>query len=547
MVDRSISVTGEVRTPYDPAALPILRSAPGARWVPDRKCWSWSVSDTDLPRTLECARKLGLDVPPELEKRALAGTAETRAAVERVAEIESRSGRKLYPFQRTGVEFLARKDRALLADDMGLGKTVQVLAALPFGARVVVVCPASLKLNWAAECRRWRPDLVPLVLAGRGAWKWPESGEIVIVNYDILPVSIPAGGTGVILAVDESHSVKDPKAQRSKKIKSLAARVAQVWFLTGTPMLNRPKDLWGVLDALGSRPLGGWLSFCRLFNAQQEQVATRWDQARGCRVPVLVWVFGSPAPEVAERLRRVMLRRRKEEVLPDLPRKQRTEHWVDTSRATQKQLDELLGDYSDELEDDCLPPFSAFSTLLAELAVERIPAMLELVESYEEQDTPLIVFSAHRAPIDELSRREGWAVITGDSKAADRQQAVEDLQGGKLRGLGCTIQAGGVGLTLTRASHVLFVDRDWTPALNLQAEDRVCRIGQTASSIQVITMRSDHILCRHLDRLLDRKQSMIEAAVEREQGALSAEHIGAVDARERAAKTSKAAVREARG
>jgi superfamily II DNA or RNA helicase len=140
---------------------------------------------------------------------------------------------------------------------------------------------------------------------------------------------------------------------------------------------------------------------------------------------------------------------------------------------------------------------------------------LEWVEPYEDAGEPVVVFSAHRAPIDALGAREGWATITGDTPAAKRTEIVARFQAGELKGVACTIMAAGTGLTLTRACTCLFVDLDWTPALNVQAQDRLHRIGQTAQSVLYVRMVSDHPLDLHIQALIAKKMEMIAGAIER--------------------------------
>ena len=309
----ALHADGRVEIPYDPATLPLIRSMPGARW--DGAAWTVSLAAEDRPRVLELAAKLRLEVAPELQEVPL--TADQVAAVER-----ARAGGG-YPFQVEGVRWLALRDHALLADDMGLGKTFQVLQSLPLDARVLAVVPASLKLVWRDEAARWRPDLRVTILAGRDAWQMPGPGEIVLVNYDILPrwlaspakgqaapvpPEIAAGLRHVHLVCDEAHKVKG-RSQRSARVRTLARACRRVTMLTGTPLVGRPFDLWGTLDSgdMAGEALGGWKGFLRLFCGRKGL----WGG----------YEFGAPLPEAAERLRRVMLRRRREEVLPDLPRK----------------------------------------------------------------------------------------------------------------------------------------------------------------------------------------------------------------------------------
>jgi SWI/SNF-related matrix-associated actin-dependent regulator 1 of chromatin subfamily A len=462
---RELTATGQIRTPYEPENLNLLRSFPGAKWNAAGKFWTCSTEPADRARVIELASRMGLQIAPEM---AAVPPPESFVSPHGIVP----DGRSLFEFQNAGVAFLASRRAAILGDDMGTGKTVQTLIALPPAetARVVVVCPACVKFNWRNEAAVWRPDLRTTVLEDRGSFRLPAPGEIVVVNYDILPSEVPDGWTaaGISLVADEAHMVKNYKAQRSKKIAALAKNAARVWFLSGTPLLNRPFDLMGVLSAAGlfQAVFGGFAGFLRAFNG----TPGRWGG----------YEFGPPEPYVAEKLRNVMLRRRKDEVLPDLPPKIYQNLAVNgLSAGLRRRLDEIWEgeDIALRNETDDLPPFERFSAIRAELAEAKIPALLELAEQYEESDTPVVVFSAHRAPVLTLGERPGWAAITGDTTPEERTAIVAQFQGGVLRGVALTIAAGGVGLTLTRASTVIFADLDWTPALNLQAEDRCHRIG----------------------------------------------------------------------
>jgi hypothetical protein len=147
------------------------------------------------------------------------------------------------------------------------------------------------------------------------------------------------------------------------------------------------------------------------------------------------------------------------------------------------------------------------------LSKAKIPSLVEMIEDFEEQGEPVVVFSAYRAAIDLLATRPGWAVITGDTPPAQRTQIEDDFQAGKLKGVGGTIKAAGVAITLTRAHHAIFVDREFTPGLNDQAEDRVCRIGQSRGVI-IHDLVADHPLDRLLHEILAGKEATIEASVD---------------------------------
>lgn len=503
---REITAEGQIFMPYEPEALPILRGMPSAKFNRDLKCWEVSTEPKDRARVVEGCKRLNLEMPNGFERVELSNA--DQAAVKRAIIGGA------YGYQQEGVRFLSQHDRALLGDDMGLGKTFQSVMAIE--DRAIVVCPATLKLNWANEVRKWRKDLTPVVCKGRNGFKLPASGEVVILNYEILPQefnptdkygyehNIPALWLKVFKKTtaifDEAHLCKSYKAIRSKRAKVLALECKNAWALTGTPLMSNPFDLWGVLSTFGMAKtvFGGWSGFLLNMNGYRGRFGYHFDKPDG---------------SVPERMRRVMLRRMKDEVLTDLPQKQIQDIVVDLSGNLKKQVNQAWSQMQ-QMGLEALPPFSAFSEIRAKLAADRIPALIELVEGFEDAGEPVVVFSAHRAPVEAMAKRDGWAVILGDTSQKARQEAVEDFQAGLLKGIACTIKAGGTGITLTKASKMIFCDLEWNPALNMQAEDRICRIGQKASSLQYIRLVSDHTMDQHVLNLLDQKTALINAAIE---------------------------------
>ena len=533
---KELTADGELYFPYDAAALPLLRAFPPTRdrsketFDRVKKCRNVSLDAGDRMRVLELCEKLGVKVAEELKE--VPKDESALEAIARATAIET-----LRDFQLPGVEFLAHRRRAILGDDMGLGKTFMALLAADPNMGLLVVCPSSLKYNWAEEVRKWRPDLTPEVMEGRGAFRFPKAGEVVITNFEILPkwmlpVPVAKDGKGkdilaaqvpalpsfrgmnpknIILVVDECQRAKNAKSQVHKKIKELARICGRTWFLTGTPLMNRPTDLWNVLQAghMARDVFGGWgdgtWGFTGCFQGRQVRVS-RFQT---------VWEWGTPTAETPERMRRVMLRRLKDDVLKELPPTVWSEIVVDvTGVRFQRDLTKAYDRVESFLNEGRLPPFEELSAVRAKLAESRIPAMLDLVQDYEEAGKPLVVFSAYKGPINKLGERDGWAIITGDIPAAKRQEIVRDFQAGRLKGIGLTIGAGGVGITLTAAANVLFVDQDWVPANNAQAVDRIRRIGQIADSIQVMTMVSDHPVDRRVHQILAMKLRMIHKAIE---------------------------------
>lgn len=492
-----------------------------------------------------------------IEDRRAAASAESEEATARAAAVDSAlraRGLALFKYQAEGIPWLAPRERAGLFDDMGLGKTIQALTAAPAGAPVLVVCPKNAKYVWLREAAKWRPDLRATVLAGRKSFRWPEPGEMVVVNYDILPGDDSAtvagtGGTrtrastlehapaGTVLIADEAHKLKTPKSIRTVRFRSLSrcARTAggRVWLLTGTPLLNRPAELWAVLQAadLAADAFGNFNRFVELFGGFKGRFGYEWSctDSRPCsrcrRGRRDDCTTGTIDPSVPDLLRRVALRRRKVDQLQDLPPKMyETVEFECVDQDLRRICDEIVAalrkrglDLEDAIEEAIETKngvaFEAMSRVRSRLAAAKIPALLEWLEQFEENEEPLIVFSRHRGPIDALATRPGWGTITGDQSAEERGRVEEAFQAGRLLGVCATIQAGCEALTLTRSARVVFVDLDWTPALNMQAEDRACRIGQTRGVI-VTRIIANHDLDRYVIEALARKQAIISSSVD---------------------------------
>lgn len=424
--------------------------------------------------------------------------------IEDVDEIDLRE------YQVEGARWLRSRRRALLADDPGLGKTAQVLRALLSRSRTVVVCPAHLRRVWESECRRWRPDLTPRAREGLVE---PRAGEVVIVSYDSLPQRTPAAQTiapslnlsGCTLVLDEGHYAKNYRALRTKKVRMLGRRCARVWTLTGTPMLGKPQDLWGVLGSAGldREAYGSWEGFCRAFGAKKKRVSrTQW-----------VTEFGDPTGEAGELLRKVMLRRKRDDVLTELPPARYSRIVVDAPEDLRPMLDQALGAWDSWGDPTELPPFEVLSAALAALARSRIDSAVSHVrDALEGSEDAIVVFSAHREPIEAIARTFGCEPLTGDLSADSRAESARRFQEGEGRVLAGTIDAIGTGLTLTRASRCVFVDEDYTPGKNAQARDRLLRIGQR-SSVLVEVLSSDHPLDARRAQILERKTRHIDAVV----------------------------------
>lgn len=449
---------------------------------------------------------------------------------------------RLRDYQRKGVEFLRTRRRALLADEMGTGKTAQTLVAQDKNIGLLVVCPPVVVGTWVDEVGKWRRDLRPLV------WRppypiFPDPGEVVVLPYSRLPSELVARTRWIVreqgedawtvdlgkfeiprwlgpkptkffdLALDEAHFVKTATSKRTTVVRALSSMARRTVLLTGTPLLNAPPELWALMQAAraGRDVFGGWDEFVKMFGGTRKHLPhCRRSDCTGCGYGGYDW--GTPTDDARRRLAGFMLRRTQEEVLEELPPFTFQEVRVELPKRAR-----VLGESNvfklsdDEVLAECEPQ-GILSAARAELARMKIDTMKEIVEEHEAAGELLVVFSHHRAPIEALSARAGWAVILGDTPDSERTRIVRDFQAGKYKGIGGTIGAMGVGVTLTRAHRVLFVDRSYVPAENRQARFRVKRIGQEASAIFVTDLVADHPVDRRVCEVLARKEEMLEGA-----------------------------------
>ena len=392
------------------------------------------------------------------------------------------------PFQKAGIAFAAAKPATLIADEMGLGKTIQALGALNAAGRerslpALIVCPASLKLNWEREASKWLTfDASIGVAAGADL----PLTDVVIINYDILPkhaAALRSRDWGAVI-VDEAHYAKTLSfrgdkwtgSQRAKALQSIVERVERRIFLTGTPIANRPKDLYPLLAML--RP-DKW---------RPERFFGFAKRYCGAHHNGYGWSFDgiSNAAELQDTLRsEVMIRRRKADVLTELPAKQRT---LVTLSATARELAherklkekwaayEMSDNYAevaDHADDSASLLFAEIAAARHRTALAKAPRVVEFVKEALEAEDKVIVFAHHRDVVDALKAGlDEYAPVTivGDDGMKARQDAVDRFQNGSVNRVAiCNIQAGGVGLTLTAARTVIFAELDWTPTAITQA------------------------------------------------------------------------------
>jgi len=529
-------------------------------------------------------------------------------------------GESYLGYQKAGIAFIAQRDpsKILLGDAPGLGKTITSLGFVNLKQNiksVIIICPASLRINWTREARKW------LVQDGR-KWRYhvvdedealPEDANFVVANYNRIVLNykpcegsctgekrkeLPCpgcNGTGNgpqhplicstcagkkhvycttcrgrgkvpgsnikivesiwkrqydLLVVDEAHFIKNLQARRTRAVlgdrfrkkPGLVDLSRHVLFLTGTPIPNRPIEIWPLLSILSPEEFGDQRRFSKRYcGGYEEKVGKNKKQWKADGATHL--------EELQERLRStVLIRRLKEEVLKDLPPKRRQiisliptekarkiiaeelELWDQKFGAEIELLEEAVTsiDKSDKATYDQAVnrlqyiqrvAFMEMARVRHDVAVAKLPNIIEHLQSlWSEGVDKVICFAHHHDVIDTLAEKFGSKAVALSGKVTDkdkRQSLIDAFQKEERVKLfiGSTLAAG-TGITLTASSHVVFAELDWSPANVTQAEDRSHRIGQK-NSVLIQHLVLDGSLDARMAQILVEKQDIADRALDK--------------------------------
>jgi len=384
--------------------------------------------------------------------------------------------------QKEAVQKLVENKKFILADDMGLGKTTStIIAALESGAKkVLIICPATLKINWKREIENYSDKSV-FIAEGKN---FSTEHDFVIINYDIIKNfhdtkkkddSQIFRANFDLVVVDEAHYIKNATAQRTKLINDIVKKVDRIWLLTGTPMTSRPIDYYNLLSLVDSPVAKNWMAYAiRYCQGYQFNVGGR-----------KVWnVMGaSNLEELRDRTLGLTLRRLKEDVL-DLPEKIITPVYL---RLRSKEYEDVMGEYynwyekNPEESKSLTVQFTKLTKVRQIIADEKIAQTIELAENIIEQDKKVIIFCNFTDSLNKIVEHFGKTAVKVDGSMSkpERQHSVDSFQeNDKIKVFVGNIKAAGVGLTLTAAEAVIMNDLSFLPSDHSQAEDRAYRYGQ---------------------------------------------------------------------
>ena len=534
----------------------------GFRWNPKGKHW-YTDNARDAAKLIAYADpEARTSIDRQLQEQDAARRASRAAKADPGLMIPAPPGLKYLDYQKAGILYASERPATLIADEMGLGKTIQAIGVInldPTIKRVLVICPASLRLNWKREIEKWLVRDMQVQIAVGKHWPWP-TPDIVVINYDILTKHLDRihAIEWDCLIVDECHFIKNPKAQRTQAVFGHSVRgkefepaitATRRLFLTGTPIVNRPREIQPILASILPDEYGNFFRFALQYCGGYKDFMGHWD-----------FSGASNLDELQDRLRSTcMVRRLKIDVLTELPPKRRQVIEIPPPPGMSKQIEseQAAWERHQQLERNLKAAaaktsasaskeehtaavrnlkaarrasFQDLSTVRKETAIAKVPYVAAHVKDALEGGTEkIVVFTHHHEVTDRLvAEFQGNCVkLDGRDKMEDRDDSVKQFQaqGGPQVFIG-GIMAAGVGLTLTAAAHVVFAELDWVPGNMSQAEDRCHRIGQKDSVlVQHIVMEQS--IDAHMANTVIGKQEVIDQALDDDPGEQTIEEVQA--------------------
>ena len=463
------------------------------RWNPTLK--RWETTDTKNVENLIKLLDPQKDIVTENVKNALKEKKEEKKAIleksmSAVADIDipAPAGLNYLPFQKAGIDFINHQKNVLLADEMGLGKTIQAIGYINLNSNiktVLVICPASLKINWEEEMKKWLVKSYDISILNKN-----ELTDIVITNYESVKkyFSLLTSRMWDLLILDESHYIKNYKAQRTKFItgyfknngdkkswiKGLKDFANQKILLTGTPIMNKPIELITQLKVLNNELAKNPFKFMEKYVEKDS-----WGSIVGSK----------NLEELQYKLRTsCMIRREKKDVLTDLPDKLRQiitlpKEILKNDNKTKEIVSYLSENWdivSGKLKGIQIP-FEEISQIRHEQSVKKIPYVIEHIENVLEDEDKIVVFGHHHDVTNAIYEKfKDIAVIaTGEQSLKERDEAVYKFKNDtNIKLFIGSIEAMGVGITLNVSSTIIFAELEWRPGDLFQVEDRLHRYGQ---------------------------------------------------------------------
>ncbi len=502
--------TAAIIMPYDKQLLARFKyEIDGRKWNNDEKHWEFPMVHLAKVFTvfsnIKCTQAV-LDKVDELKSRRQ--DLDTIRSQEDTEFTITGMTLELYPYQKIGVQFVDRAGgRCLIADAPGLGKTAQAIGyAQLHNLKTIIVCPLSVVINWQREI---------LKFTGKKSTIWDSKGyegslknNFHIIHYDAVSKAAQwlREQNFDLLVCDEATYLKNRQTIRAKSIlgswkerrKYPGVKTKYSIFLTGTPVMSRPIEAFSLLNFLDKDRFNNFYHFVERYGGWKGETPRNLQ-------------------DLHDRTKDLVIRRKKDEVLTELPKKQRNDLYVELSKDEQKEYGKLLQEVFGKWKMDGKPSVQHMPKLQGFLIDKKLPRAIEMIDEFLDNDRSILIFSNYLAPLKFLANHYGdkAALLTGEMKRDDRQASIDRLTSGQAK-VGCfSVTAAGMGIDGLQKviDTVVFLNCDWIPATHEQAEDRTHRIGQTAQ-VQVYYMICPDTIDEYMRDILKEKQQIVDLIVD---------------------------------
>ena len=503
---------------YDKDIIKAVKEIPGRKF--NFKAKFWTVPIGVATQTLDALKpfdfKIDQAITDEVSSRKKTDT--ELEIIKGQDDIKKDFSTPLFPYQKIGVAFMLKAKNCLLGDEPGLGKTIQSITVCEElkAKKILVLCPSILKDNWASEVKQWT-DKTSIVIGGTAAKRkeqWAKSRHYYLANYELLlrDLEYMQSIEWDFIIADEATRLSNPKAKSSREVKKIKAkrRIA----LTGTPINNKPDDLWNICDFIRPGEMGSFWNF-----RERHCILNNWGGVASYK----------NLNEVREKLQRVMIRRRKEEVLTDLPPKTLEDVYCNLSKSEQAYYNVLKEEMTAEILENKITIDNALVRMIrlkqltgsaellgGEKGSSKLSAVKDLLVDIAASGNKTIIFTqfAKMAVILKRDLAEyNPLVISGEVKNDLRQGIINNFNTREKHQILIMTEAGAYGLNVQGANYVIHYDLSWSISKMIQREDRAHRHGQK-KNVTVYTLMARNTIDEYIKSVVWKKKEMSDFLVD---------------------------------
>lgn len=499
-----------------------IKNIPNSFWDKNKRKWNIPFSTIGIARI----KKMGFITDNEINNWYASFTKDKEKEEQSTQETiikkiqKHKQLKKMRPFQQQGAFLIHKYDgRALLADEMGLGKTLQAISYIklnPEISPILIITPANLKITWQREIQKWIHK-ESYIVDGSKKDKNILTNKTVIINYEIVKHHITTimkmNPQCVIL--DECHKIKNSDAQQTKVVKKICRKAEKMIALSGTPILSRPIEIFNVLNLLRPEMFPSSYRFKQRYcDPQSNDYGVTYKGA-------------SNLDELHEILTNyVMIRRKKKDVLPELPEKRRQviPFQIDNMQEYESAEENIIKYIYEQKGLEAAKRASRAETLvkfnqLKQLSTKgKIKECIEWINNFLLSDKKLVVFAFHEQTISTLMEHYEKIAVRLDGKTTkkQKQKSIDNFQTKKDIKLFIANIKAGEGIDLTASSDVAVIEFAWTPGAHHQAEDRIHRMTQK-NKCMIYYLIAQNTIEEYISELIDEKQRIIDNAIDGEE------------------------------